>query len=206
MNNIQPITEPGLNYNLSVLCRTYSISTWLCCRPKEIEDQIRMTNRNWKQDWKIHQPSFPTLFFLFSLPPVNPPISANPQTSASELHKIRHSTVLTISCECCQDHFSKCSWVGAAAADKDLKQSRKGEEISCLFSFLPLDLPSELPVGRTQVRASSQRSSHEAVHTHQNPRSQDPGSPLTGQWGVKKGWGWDPVEITSPWGEIGWVI
>ena len=36
------------------------------------------------------------LFFLFSLPPVNPPISANPQTSASELHKIRHFTVLTI--------------------------------------------------------------------------------------------------------------
>ena len=79
--------------------------------------------------------------------------------------------------------------MGAAAADEDLKQSRKGKEYPSLFSFLPLDLPSELPVGRTQVRASSQRSSLEAVHMHQNP-----GSPLTD---LKKGWGWDPIEITS---------
>jgi len=199
MNNIQPITEPGLNYNLSVLCRTYSLSTWLCCRPKEIEDQICMTNRNWKQDWKIHQPSFPTLFFLFSLPPVNPPISANPQTSASELHKIRHSTVLTTRLWMLPRPLLKVFLGGRSSC-------RQGSKAEQERGRNTLDLPSELPVGRTQVRASSQRSSHESVHTHQNPGSQDPGSPLTGQWGVKKGWGWDPIEITSPWGEIGWVI
>lgn len=110
LNPSQHVIESGLNSNLSVLCTTRSLSTWLCCLPKQIEDQICMTTRNWMQACKIHQPTpplKPPLFCLLYLPPAYLSISASPQISPNMLHKIRHFTVLTITSWMLSDHISK---------------------------------------------------------------------------------------------------